>query len=74
MCSYSERFFMYFCSHVHLPVLPQGLQIMADQGFEHRLQVIVLPKANQPQISHQMRRFVFSYVMAFIMCKISLDF
>ena len=37
--------------------MPQGLQIMADQGFEHRLPVIVLPRANQPQIAKIMRRF-----------------
>ena len=34
---------IFFYSHVNLPVLPQGLQIMADQGFEHNLPVIVLP-------------------------------
>ena len=39
-----------------LPVLSQGLQIMADQGFEHQHPVIVLPWRNQPQIPRIMRR------------------
>ena len=39
-------------------MLPQGLQIMADQGFEHNFPVLVLPWANQPQISKDMRRYV----------------
>ena len=42
--------------NINLPVLPQGLQIMADQGFENRHPVIVLPRANQPQIPAVMRR------------------
>ena len=46
-----------FHKYINLPVLPQGLQIMADQGFEHRLPVMVLPRANQPQIAEIMRRF-----------------
>ena len=37
-------------SHIGLPPLPQGLQIMADQGFQHRLPVLVLPKTNQQQL------------------------
>ena len=45
-------------SNVNLPMLPQGLQIMADQGFEHRLPIIVLPRANQPQLPAVMRRYV----------------
>ena len=44
--------------NVNLPVLPAGLQIMADQGFEHRLPVIVLPHANQPQLPPMMRRWL----------------
>ena len=40
-----------------LPVLPDGLQIMADQGFEHHHPVIVLPRANQPQLTPLMRRY-----------------
>ena len=39
-----------------MPVLPAGLQILADQGFEHRLPIIVLPRANQPQVPANMRR------------------
>ena len=31
---------------------------MADQGFEHNLPVIVLPKANQQQLTAIMRRLV----------------
>ena len=45
-------------SHINLPVLPQGLQIMADQGFEHNFPVLVLPQANQPQISKDICRYV----------------
>ena len=47
------------CSHINLPVLPAGLQIMADQGFEHQLPILVLPKANQVQIPKIMRRWEF---------------
>ena len=46
--------------NINLPVLPAGLQIMADQGFEHRHPVIVLPRANQPQIPALMRRSVIT--------------
>ena len=42
--------------NVHLPVLPQGLQILADQGFQHNPPVIVIPCQNQPQIPTGMRR------------------
>ena len=45
--------------NVNLPVLPAGLQIMADQGFEHRHPILVLPWANQPQVARIMRRRVF---------------
>ena len=31
---------------------------MADQGFENRPPVIVLPHQNQPQLSQIMRRYV----------------
>ena len=47
--------------NVNLPVLPAGLQIMADQGFDHCNPIIVLPRANQPQVSQIMRRSVFWY-------------
>ena len=43
--------------YINVPVLPAGLQIMADQGFENRLPIIVLPRVNQPQIPAIMRRF-----------------
>ena len=43
--------------NVHMPVLPQGLQIMADQGFAHGLPVIVLPRHNQAPIPVGMRRY-----------------
>ena len=43
-------------SNINLPVLPAGLQIMADQGFEHQLPVIVIPKGNQQPIPEIMRR------------------
>ena len=42
--------------NVNVPVLPQGLHIMADQGFQHRLPVMVIPHQNQPQIPAPMRR------------------
>ena len=45
-------------SNITLPVLPNGLQLMADQGFEHRLPIIVLPKANQQQVPAVMRTWV----------------
>ena len=45
-------------SHIHLPVLPHGLQIMADQGFAHNPPVIVLPRANQPQLTRRMWRYI----------------
>ena len=51
----------HFVSNIRLPVLPQGLHIMADQGFRHQDPVIVLPRANQPAISADMRRYVMSY-------------
>ena len=35
-------------------------KIMADQGFEHRHPVIVLPHRNQPQVPAAMRRFFLS--------------
>ena len=42
--------------NVPMPVLPQGLQIMADQGFPHGLPVLVLPRHNQAPIPAGMRR------------------
>ena len=44
-------------NNVNVPVLPQGLQIMADQGFRHALPVIVLPRRNQAQVPAMMRRW-----------------
>ena len=55
--SYIAIIWWFFTSDITLPVLPQGLQIMADQGFEHNDPVIVLPRANQPQLSRLMRRY-----------------
>ena len=43
-------------STMALPVLPPGLQIMADQGFEHNNPIIVLPRANQRQLNPVIRR------------------
>ena len=40
---HSNLFITVIFSNVPLPVLPQGLQIMADQGFAHQPPVIVLP-------------------------------
>ena len=45
-----------FIRNIQLPVLPQGLQIMADQGFAHQPPVIVLPRANQPALTAEMRK------------------
>ena len=59
MCVF-ESIFCYklcFCRQINLPMLPQGLQIMADQGFHNRPPVIVLPRFNQPNIPAQMRRY-----------------
>ena len=32
---------------------------MADQGFEHRHPIVVLPRANQPQVNRIIRRYGF---------------
>ena len=56
---------MHFHRDISLPVLPQGLQIMANQGFDHEHPVIVLPRANQPQLTKIMRRYNFSYLDIF---------
>ena len=45
------------CSQIQLPVLPAGLQIMADQGFRNTHPLIVLPRHNQPQLPRHMRRY-----------------
>ena len=42
---------------INIPVLPQGLQIMADQGFQNLAPVIVLPRRNQPAIAANVRRY-----------------
>ena len=36
---------------------------MADQGFEHRLPVIVMPHVNQPQLPRFMRRLIQGYLI-----------
>ena len=53
---FHETLFDICFSNIVLPVLPRALQIMADQGFEHNLPVLVLPKANQAQVSKMMHR------------------
>ena len=45
-----------FCRLIRLPVLPNGLQIMADPGFPNRRPLLVMPKRNDPRISDDMRR------------------
>ena len=52
--SFNPNFIIY--SQINLPVLPAGLQIMADQGFQNRNPVLVLPRFNQPGIPPDMRR------------------
>ena len=52
--------------NVNIPVLPQGLTILADQGFKHQLPVLVLPCQNQPQLPAAMRRFMFFQLKCFI--------
>ena len=52
---------MYIVNYVRnitIPVLPQGLQIMADQGFRHQPPIIVLPKANRPVFTAEMCKYV----------------
>ena len=49
-------FFAVF-SQINIPVLPAGLQIMADQGFQNGYPVLVLPRFNQPVIPVNMRRY-----------------
>ena len=49
--------FIYF-SNINLPVLPPGLQILADQGFEHNPPVLVLPRANQQPVPAILRQYV----------------
>ena len=39
-----------YLRNINVPPLPPGMQIMADQGFEHHAPVIVMPHANQPQL------------------------
>ena len=61
LCPIAIEIFFSTCNllirNIHLPVLPPGLRIMADQGFEHRLPVLVMPHANQPQLPRNMCRF-----------------
>ena len=47
-------------SQIQLPVLPAGLQIMADQGFRNRNPIIVLPRFSQPAIHPDIRRYLTS--------------
>ena len=37
-----------FCRHLNIPNLPQGLQIMADRGFQNRAPLL-LPVDNNGQ-------------------------
>ena len=59
------------CTHVNcqlyvrnitIPVLPQGIQIMADQGFRYQPAIIVLPKANRPAFTPEMRKYVHNSI------------
>ena len=51
-----------FFSQINLPVLPAGLQIMADQGFQNAHPILVLPRYNQPAIQPDMRRYNYSKI------------
>ena len=46
----------FLCRQINIPVLPAGLQIMADQGFRNRHPVIVLPRFNQAAVAANVRR------------------
>ena len=37
-------------SDINLPVLPPGLLIMADQGFDHNIPILVLTKSKSTSI------------------------
>ena len=50
--------FLYFNSHIRLPVLPNGLQIMADQGFANIRPLLVMPRAQYPGVDEIMRELV----------------
>ena len=55
--------YLVFSRHINVTMLPPELQIMTDQGFAHRLPVIVLPRANQLQIPCRMRRLNISNIV-----------
>ena len=42
--------------YVHIPVLPQGLQIMADLGFANRHPLLVSTRANIPNVPEHMKK------------------
>ena len=53
---FSSMIFLY-CRHVNLPVLPNGLHIMADQGFVRTGNVLVLPRNHRNIFPRALRRY-----------------
>ena len=59
MCSVVPCFYR----HLNIPVLPNGLHIMADQGFPRTAVFLVAPKRNAPnQLPAHIRRSKYNVV------------
>ena len=47
---------MFLIRHVNLPVLPNGLQIMADQGFPRTPPLLITTRNNRINLPAAVRR------------------
>ena len=57
------------CSHINLPVLPQGLRIMADKGFANVSPLLLPVRAGRQALPKRMRRWMKFLSIKHNMCK-----
>ena len=47
----------FFSSHINIPLLPDGLRIMADQGFKYAKPLLITPNKNV-RLPENLRKYV----------------